>query len=567
MTTTVDRPNQFSSYDRTPFRNNYSSFSDSSAAQTRRLQGTSTLPRPGQHLDDADLLTWKRQYANIGLREQNMLSNSAEDLSQLDRIPFQYGIYGNEYNDMDTNMDDDDDLHFGIEHNYDYEAVIKDRLKKVNAEFEHDQTPAELNHRQRVSFDAVVKAVDIVHDDAEEDGYEVQKGSSVTDQEEDKNTDSDLYTVPLNDTQPKSGPSLLQQLKAMQFHGALPIERFSPRNSKDETQQTFVPSNTKNENENENDEIEDLTDSSAKKTLTTLNNESNSNQMVVAINGVFDLKNEDDYLAKKNLTKEEQPQNSKQVKVPSSKVSFESTESTTNLNQNESKRIHTLSPIKRPKSSDITSSKNRTITESKPGSRPKSANITKSTDNLYPNKTSSGVNFAELNRVFVEKKKQQQKEELRREREAEEKREKDRLKAKQSFERWSKDKDTEKKRLEEERRKKLQEEQAQKSKEDAEKEEKIAINRKKWEERKRQQTLSENELKKLREEEELEDLRKTGTGHRAFHRWLRQKYEQSLEEKRQLRLEARRLRRRQKKSLKRYRLDQDLQLAKSFGYS
>lgn len=60
------------------------------------------LPRPGQHLDglsfvlqtkyifsrmlfhlDADLLAWKRQYMNIALREQNVMSNSADDLTQL----------------------------------------------------------------------------------------------------------------------------------------------------------------------------------------------------------------------------------------------------------------------------------------------------------------------------------------------------------------------------------------------------------------------------------------------------------------------------------------------------
>ena len=49
--------------------------------------------------------------------------------------------------------------------------------------------------------------------------------------------------------------------------------------------------------------------------------------------------------------------------------------------------------------------------------------------------------------------------------------------------------------------------------------------------------------------------------------WLRQKYEQSKEEQRQLGLESRRLRRRQRRSIKRFRLQQDLQLARSFGYS
>jgi len=49
--------------------------------------------------------------------------------------------------------------------------------------------------------------------------------------------------------------------------------------------------------------------------------------------------------------------------------------------------------------------------------------------------------------------------------------------------------------------------------------------------------------------------------------WLRRKYEQSKEEKRQLRLETRRLRRHQRRSIKRFQLQQDLQLAKAFGYS
>ena len=42
-----------------------------------------------------------------------------------------------------------------------------------------------------------------------------------------------------------------------------------------------------------------------------------------------------------------------------------------------------------------------------------------------------------------------------------------------------------------------------------------------------------------------------------FSRWLRRKYEQSMEEKRQLRLEAKRLRRQQRRSIKRYQLQQD----------
>jgi hypothetical protein len=40
-----------------------------------------------------------------------------------------------------------------------------------------------------------------------------------------------------------------------------------------------------------------------------------------------------------------------------------------------------------------------------------------------------------------------------------------------------------------------------------------------------------------------------------------------MEEKRQLRLEIKQQRRRQRRSIKRYQLQQDLQLAKSYGYS
>lgn len=49
--------------------------------------------------------------------------------------------------------------------------------------------------------------------------------------------------------------------------------------------------------------------------------------------------------------------------------------------------------------------------------------------------------------------------------------------------------------------------------------------------------------------------------------WLRRKNEESREEKRRLRLETRRLRRHQRRSLKRFQLQQDLQLARSFGYT
>ncbi|CAF4068938.1 unnamed protein product [Rotaria magnacalcarata] len=197
----------------------------------------SSHPRPGQHLDDADLLAWKRQYANIGLREKNTISNSADDLSQLDdRLSYQFEVFGQDYNDMD-----DDEIHFDNGNNYDYEADIHERLKKANEEFEHDVTPAELKHRQRVSFDAMVKAVNIVQDPQEHASEDTlikpsvspvgeEPAASTTTSQNDDNPVA--YTVPLNDTQPKEGPTLLQQLKAMQFHGVSPTgDRWSSVNS------------------------------------------------------------------------------------------------------------------------------------------------------------------------------------------------------------------------------------------------------------------------------------------------------------------------------------------------
>lgn len=97
----------------------------------------------------------------------------------------------------------------------------------MNEEFEHDQTPAELKHPPRVSFHSVVKAVDIVQDPEEhdnEDGAIQAMASPVTEESTTattsprSDTGSHEYTVPLNDTQPKEGLTLLQQIKALQFH-------------------------------------------------------------------------------------------------------------------------------------------------------------------------------------------------------------------------------------------------------------------------------------------------------------------------------------------------------------
>ena len=132
---------------------------------------------------------------------------------------------------IETERSDLDEIHFDNGAGYDYETAIQDRLKRANEEFEHDATPAELKHRQRVSFDAVVKAVDIVQDPQEYtttgaipkpvvSPVHEEPPSSIGEVQDDTNRHQ--YTVPLNDTQPKEGPSLLQQLKAMQFHGIPP---------------------------------------------------------------------------------------------------------------------------------------------------------------------------------------------------------------------------------------------------------------------------------------------------------------------------------------------------------
>jgi hypothetical protein len=133
-----------------------------------------------------------------------------------------------------------DELHFDNGNNFDYDTAIQERLKKANEDFKQDDTPVELKHRQRVSFDAIVKAVDIVQDPQELDSTDLlakqqvspvveEPSTSVTSPQNDNNPHE--YTVPLNDTQPKEGPTLLQQLKAMQFHGIPPFgERWSSIN-------------------------------------------------------------------------------------------------------------------------------------------------------------------------------------------------------------------------------------------------------------------------------------------------------------------------------------------------
>lgn len=48
-----------------------------------------------------DVLALKRQQANLDLFEQSTLSNSAEDLSQIDRIPYSFQIFGQDQLDLD----------------------------------------------------------------------------------------------------------------------------------------------------------------------------------------------------------------------------------------------------------------------------------------------------------------------------------------------------------------------------------------------------------------------------------------------------------------------------------
>lgn len=49
-----------------------------------------------------DILTLKRQYANIDLFNQSStLSNSAEDLSQIDHGSYQCDVFGQDENDID----------------------------------------------------------------------------------------------------------------------------------------------------------------------------------------------------------------------------------------------------------------------------------------------------------------------------------------------------------------------------------------------------------------------------------------------------------------------------------
>ena len=49
-----------------------------------------------------DLLALKRQYANVDLFEQSILSNSADDLTQIDRTPsYPFQVFDQDQQDID----------------------------------------------------------------------------------------------------------------------------------------------------------------------------------------------------------------------------------------------------------------------------------------------------------------------------------------------------------------------------------------------------------------------------------------------------------------------------------
>lgn len=190
-----------------------------------------------------------------------------------------------------------DDVPFGDGSGYDYDIVIQDRLKKANAEFQHDQTSIELKHPQSVSFDAVVRAVDIIQHPAEHEHTELfaQSFVSIVGETSSARTASSLndsstheYTVPLNDTQPRQGPTLLQQLKAMQFYGTPgPGDPWSNGANHANDSHSSIRSN-ENDYPDRSEDITNMTTSSA----------GSQKSMIVAINGRFDLQSADDYTAK-----------------------------------------------------------------------------------------------------------------------------------------------------------------------------------------------------------------------------------------------------------------------------
>jgi len=200
-----------------------------------------------------------------------------------------------------------DDIPYDDNSAYEYALAIEERLKRANEEFQQDQTPIELNHRQRVSFDVNVKAIDIILDLSEQDNSDLLNQSLRTSIQEQPieilpsprsdNNSTYEYILPLNDLQPKQGLSLLEKIKELQFHNYLIDEeqRWATTAHNDSIStnincpdETSVAPSKSNENNLDNQDLSidtSLSAASSKKT------------MIVAVNGRFDLQNEDDYTA------------------------------------------------------------------------------------------------------------------------------------------------------------------------------------------------------------------------------------------------------------------------------
>ena len=200
------------------------------------------------------------------------------------------------------------------DHGYDYDLVIRERLRKANEEFEHDQTPAELKRPQRVSFDTVVKAVDIVQPSRENDTADSSDGrSTLTTISEsppravniDNATGKHEYTVPLNDIQPRQGPTLTEQLKALQFYGIpLPDKSWAAL----ESQPALVHSSEHSVVDSDEDRRSSSSSAAPPRT-----------SMVVSKNGCFDLQSRDDYTAQHSLPSSS---HERSAPTPKAKASF-----------------------------------------------------------------------------------------------------------------------------------------------------------------------------------------------------------------------------------------------------
>lgn len=299
-------------------------------------------------------------------------------------------------------------------------------------------------------------------------------------------------------------------------------------------------------------------------------------QMVVAINGDFEIQNADDYTAKHQLgrTNESSKKTSEnQEQTSNSQVTI--TPSPRKDSKDDDKTPRSALPqqsallLNRPKSSSSSlGSTGKSI--GKTPTRPMSASVSK-TSTISFLKPSSGVDFDELNRKAAEKKRQQLREEQRKKEEEEKKRKENEQRAKEVYEHWLEEKEKERKRMIEIKRLEQEDRETREKtcrKELAELREKRY---KEWVERKDREIVMLNEFKKLQADEDETVSGGSSSAidqnQRAFRRWLRRKYEQSRDERRQKRREEKLLRRRQRRSIKRFQLQQDLQLAKSFGYS